>query len=136
MCRAFSNCPPTAARLPGQTRVNRMSTVIDLRTYVGTSNRRLLVMVDLQQKNYDELAKDNAPDLQRALNNCVAAIRHAREFALPMALTRHGDAEKQIGPGMLEKASQSWWSSGREARRAYMVFERQQPSCYSNHLFE
>jgi nicotinamidase-related amidase len=109
-----------------------MSTVIDLRTYVGASNRRLLVMVDLQQKNYDALAKDNAPDLRRALDNCIAAIRHAREFGLPIAFTRHGDD----GPGMLERASQSAWISGLEPRRSDMVFERQQPSCYSNHLFE
>jgi hypothetical protein len=40
-----------------------MSSVIDLRTYLGASSRRLLVMVDLQQKNYEALARDNAPDL-------------------------------------------------------------------------
>ena len=37
---------------------------------------------------------------------------------------------------MLERASQSAWISGLEPRRSDMVFERQQPSCYSNHLFE
>ena len=113
-----------------------MSTVIDLRTYVGASSRRLLVMVDLQQENYETLARDNAPALQRALDNCTAAIRHAREFSIPIAFTRHGDAGKQHGPGMLEQASQSAWIAGLEPRRADMVFERQQPSCYSNHLFE
>jgi nicotinamidase-related amidase len=108
-----------------------MSSVIDLRTYVGASSRRLLVMVDLQEKNYDELARDNAPDLQRSLDNCIAAIRHAREFAIPIAFTRHGDH----GPGVLERQSAAW-ISGFEPRRSDMVFERQQPSCYSNHLFE
>ena len=109
-----------------------MSSVIDLRTYVGASSRRLLVMVDLQENNYDELAKDHAPDLQRSLDNCIAAIRHAREIGIPIAFTRQGDD----GPGMLERASQSAWISGLEPRRSDMVFERQQPSCYSNHLFE
>lgn len=113
-----------------------MSSVIDLRTYVGASSRRLLVMVDLQEKNYDELARDNAPDLQRSLDNCIAAIRHAREFAIPIAFTRHGDAGHQHGPGMLERSSPSAWISGLEPRRSDMVFERQQPSCYSNHLFD
>jgi nicotinamidase-related amidase len=89
-------------------------------------------MVDLQEKNYDELARDHAPDLQRSLDNCIAAIRHAREFAIPIAFTRHGD----VGPGMLERSSPSAWISGLEPRRSDMVFERQQPSCYSNHLFE
>ncbi|MBN8988331.1 MAG: isochorismatase family protein [Rhizobiales bacterium] len=109
-----------------------MSSVIDLRTYVGASSRRLLVMVDLQEKNYDELAKDNAPDLRRALDNCMAAIRHARDFAIPIAFTRHGGD----GPGVLERSSPSAWISGLEPRRSDMVFERPQPSCYSNHLFE
>jgi nicotinamidase-related amidase len=109
-----------------------MSSVIDLRTYVGASSRRLLVMVDLQEKNYDALAKDNASDLQRSLDNCMALIRHAREFAIPIAFTRHGD----VGPGMLERSSPSAWISGLEPRRSDMVFERQLPSCYSNHLFE
>ena len=109
-----------------------MSSVIDLRTYVGASSRRLLVMVDLQENNYVELAKDHAPDLQRSLDHCIAAIRHAREIGIPIAFTRQGDD----GPGMLERASQSAWISGLEPRRSDMVFERQQPSCYSNHLFE
>ena len=109
-----------------------MNSVIDLRTYVGASSRRLLVMVDLQEKNYDELSSDNAPGLRRSLDNCIAAIRHAREFAIPIAFTRHGDD----GPGVLEQSSQSAWISGLEPRRSDMVFERHQPSCYSNHLFE
>ena len=109
-----------------------MSSIIDLRTYIGASSRRLLVMVDLQEKNYAALAQDNAFGIQRSLNNCMAAIRHAREFAIPIAFTRHGDD----GPGVLERSSPSAWISGLEPRRSDMVFERQQPSCYSNHLFE
>jgi len=42
-----------------------MSSVIDLRSYIGASNSRLLVMVDLQQENYDLLAKDHAAELDR-----------------------------------------------------------------------
>jgi nicotinamidase-related amidase len=67
-----------------------MSSVIDLRTYVGASSGRLLVMVDLQKKNYDALAKDNASGLSRSLDNCLSAIRHARNFGIPIAFTRHG----------------------------------------------
>ena len=108
-----------------------MNSVIDLRTYVGASSRRLLVMVDLQEKNYNALAQDNAPGLLRSLDHCMAAIRHAREFAIPIAFTRHGDEA-----GVLEKSNQSAWISGFEPRRSDMVFECPQPSCYSNHLFE
>jgi len=108
-----------------------MSSVIDLRTYVGASRGRLLVMVDLQEKNYQALAHDNATGLMRALENCMTAVRHAREFAIPIAFTRAGD-----GPGVLERSASSAWIAGLEPRRSDMVFERQQPSCYSNHLFE
>jgi nicotinamidase-related amidase len=107
-----------------------MSAVIDLRTYVGASRGRLLVMVDLQEQNYQALAGDDAPGLMRTLDNCMAAIRHAREFAIPIAFTRQGD-----GPGVLERSA-SAWIAGLEPRRSDMVFERQQPSCYGNHLFE
>jgi nicotinamidase-related amidase len=108
-----------------------MSTVIDLRTYVGASSGRLLVMVDLQEKNYNALANHNAPNLLRSLDNCMSAIRHARNFGIPIAFTRHGD-----DPGVLERSAQSAWIAGFGPRRSDMVFERRQPSCYSNQLFE
>jgi nicotinamidase-related amidase len=108
-----------------------MSSVIDLRTYVSVSNSRLLVMVDLQEKNYDEFAKDHASDLTQSLANCTAAIRHARNLGLPIAFTRQAD-----GPGPIERPVQSAWISGFEPKRSDMVFERPQPSCYTNQLFE
>jgi nicotinamidase-related amidase len=108
-----------------------MSSVIDLRTYVGASNSRLLVMIDLQQKNYDELAKDRASDLRQSLENCLSAIQHARNLGLPIAFTRQGD-----NPGLIERSAQSAWISGLEPKRSDMVFERPQPSCYTNQMFE
>jgi nicotinamidase-related amidase len=108
-----------------------MNTVIDLRSYVSASNSRLLVMVDLQETNYDELAKDLASDLARSIANCTLAIRHARNLGLPIAFTRpSGNA------GVIERAAQSAWISGFEPKRSDMVFERPQPSCYTNRLFE
>jgi hypothetical protein len=68
-----------------------MSSVVDLRTYVAASSSRLLVMVDLQEKNYGELSKDGAFDLSRSLDNCMSAIRHARSLGLPIAFTRRGE---------------------------------------------
>ena len=108
-----------------------MSSVIDLRTYVSASNSRLLVMVDLQGKNYDELADDRASDLTRSLANCMSAIRHARNLGLPIAFTRQAD-----GPGLIERSAQSAWIAGFEPKRSDMVFERPQPSCYTNQLFD
>ena len=74
-----------------------MSSIIDLRTYVGASSGRLLVMVDLQEKNYDALTKDNASGLSRSLDNCLSAIRHARNFGIPIAFTRHSGEGLQHG---------------------------------------
>jgi nicotinamidase-related amidase len=108
-----------------------MNSVIDLRTYLGASSSRLLVMIDLQQKNYDELAKDRASDLRRSMENCMSAITHARNLGLPIAFTRQGD-----NPGLIERSAQSAWISGLEPKRSDMVFERQQPSCYANRLFD
>jgi nicotinamidase-related amidase len=108
-----------------------MSAVIDLRTYVSASNSRLLVMVDLQERNYEELAKDCASDLARAMENCALALRHARDLGLPVAFTRPAGRS-----GATQRASQSAWISGFEPKRSDMVFERAQPSCYTNQLFE
>jgi nicotinamidase-related amidase len=108
-----------------------MSSVIDLRTYVSASNSRLLVMVDLQQNNYHRLAQDHASDLAQSLQNCMSVIQHARSLGLPIAFTRQAD-----GPGSIERSAQSAWISGFEPKRADMVFERPQPSCYTNQLFD
>jgi nicotinamidase-related amidase len=108
-----------------------VNTVIDLRTYVSASNSRLLVMVDLQENNYDELAKNRASDLIRSMQNCTLAIRHARNLGLPIAFTRSSG-----NPGGMERSPQSAWISGFEPKRSDMVFERPQPSCYANQLFE
>jgi nicotinamidase-related amidase len=37
---------------------------------------------------------------------------------------------------LIERPAQSAWISGFEPKRSDMVFERQQPSCYTNQLFE
>src|SRR5450432_1029201 len=108
-----------------------MSSVIDLQTFVSASNSRLLVMVDLQEKNYDELAKHHASDLMQSLQNCMSVIRHARNLGLPIAFTRQAD-----GPDTIARSAQSAWISGFEPKRSDMVFERSHPSCYTNSLFE
>ncbi|WP_212503126.1 cysteine hydrolase family protein [Bradyrhizobium lablabi] len=104
--------------------------MINLRSYVGASTSRLLVMVDLQTRGCDELAQDNPQDLARVLDNCSAAIRHARANGIPIAFTRPC---KTLG--LVERGVQSPWLQGLEPKRADMVFERQHPSCYGNSLF-
>lgn len=108
-----------------------MTSIVDLRAYVHGACGRLLVMVDLQMRTYHELARDPACDIARSLENCMSAIRHARASGVPIAFTRH-NAET----GLMENSAHSAWIAGFEPKRSDMVFERQQPSCYTNCLFE
>ena len=107
-----------------------MSQVIDLKAYAGASLSRLLVMVDLQEDNWRRLARDQTCVLDRVLDQCRTAIQHARDNGIPIAFTRPGE---DLGVG--ERRAQSRWLPGLEPKRADMVFERQQPSCYGNSLF-
>ena len=63
--------------------------------------------------------EDSASDLARSLDNCMAAIRHAREF-------RHSRSRSRgrRRPGVFERSAQSAWISGFEPKRSDMVFER------------
>ena len=108
-----------------------MSAVIDLRAYLGEPRSRLLVLVDLQMRNYEELARDPYCDIATCLENCMAAMAHARAHRLPIAFTRQGEE-----PRSSERSAQSAWIPGFEPKRSDMVFERQLPSCYANRLFD
>jgi nicotinamidase-related amidase len=108
-----------------------MSSVIDLRDYIGASDSRLLVMVDLQARNYEAMAQDPSCDIAQSLENCMSAIRHARANGLQLAFTRQSE---EVGP--FARRANSAWISGFEPKRSDMVFELQQPSCYSNRLFD
>ena len=108
-----------------------MTSIVDLCTYVQGTSCRLLVMVDLQMRTYEELARDPACEVARALDNCMSAIRHARSSGVPIAFTRSNTETASTGG-----SEHSAWIAGFEPKRSDMVFERQQPSCYTNRLFE
>ncbi|MGY3620962.1 cysteine hydrolase family protein [Bradyrhizobium sp. USDA 10063] len=112
-----------------------MAPVIDLKPYVGASNTRLLVMVDLQEDAYFRAAAC-ADDVERSLESCRAAIQHARNAGMPIAFTRRAQALDIPGLDLLDRKAQSPWIMGLEPKRSDMVFERRQPSCYANPLFE
>jgi nicotinamidase-related amidase len=113
-----------------------MAPVIDLKPYVGASNSRLLVMVDLQEEAYARAAAGCADDLARSLESCRAAIQHARNAGMPIAFTRRSQGLDIAGLDLADRKAQSPWIMGLEPKRADMVFERRQPSCYANPLFE
>jgi len=111
-----------------------MTSIVDLCAYAQGTSGRLLVMVDLQVRTYEELARDPACDIARALDNCMSAIRHARSIGMPIAFTRHS-AETGLMDS-IDGSEHSAWIAGFEPKRSDMVFERQHPSCYTNRLFE
>jgi nicotinamidase-related amidase len=113
-----------------------MAPVIDLKPYVGASNSRLLVMVDLQEDAYFREAVGCADDLERSLESCRAAIQHARNAGMPIAFTRRSQAFDIAGLELVDRTARSPWIMGLEPKRSDMVFERRQPSCYANPLFE
>jgi nicotinamidase-related amidase len=113
-----------------------MGPVIDLKPYVGASNSRLLVMVDLQQDAYFRAAAGCADDLARSLESCRAAIQHARNAGMPIAFTRRAQGVDIAGMDLVDRKAQSPWIMGLEPKRSDMVFERRQPSCYANPLFD
>ena len=108
-----------------------MTSVVDLRAYVHGASGRMLVMVDLQMRTYDELAGHPGCDITRSLDNCMSAIRHARASGVPIAFTRQDDESDMTG-----RPAGSAWIAGFEPKRCDMVFERRRPSCYGNSLFE
>jgi nicotinamidase-related amidase len=113
-----------------------MGPVIDLKPYVGASNTRLLVMVDLQEDAYFRAAAGRVDDLERSLESCRAAIQHARNAGMPIAFTRRREGLDFEGLDLVDRKTQSPWIMGLEPKRSDMVFERRQPSCYANPLFD
>ncbi|MCA1458978.1 isochorismatase family protein [Bradyrhizobium sp. BRP22] len=112
-----------------------MGPVIDLKPYVGASNTRLLVMVDLQEDAYFRAAA-SADDVERSLESCRAAIQHARNAGMPIAFTRRAQELDIAGLDVVDRKAPSPWIMGLEPKRSDMVFERRQPSCYANPLFD
>jgi nicotinamidase-related amidase len=71
------------------------------------------------------------PDANTALANCRAALDHARSRGFPVAFLRQVSRSAYFNPATVF----SGWIKGFEPTGADMVFERENPSCYSNTLF-
>jgi nicotinamidase-related amidase len=107
-----------------------MSQVINLRTYIRVPNAATLVLMDLHQEQaappYLAIA-----DLDPALENCRAALRHARQHGFPVAFTR------SIPPAQRDSFATpvARWIGGVSPTRSDMMFERDKPSCYASPEF-
>ncbi len=104
-----------------------MSKVIDFNSYIEGSRARTVVLLDVQR----DCADIDAPEVAAAIGNCRSLLRHARAAGLQVAFTRW------IGRGAFfgSDAPFSGWLDGFEPTRKDLVFDRGQPSCYSNPLF-
>jgi nicotinamidase-related amidase len=109
-----------------------MNEVIYLRALQDSSVAPCLVLVDMQQEYVAGSRLMTLPDATAALDNCRAALAHARSKGYPVAFIRQlSRRSAYFNPA----TSFSGWISGFEPTGADMVFERESPSCYSSALF-
>jgi nicotinamidase-related amidase len=108
-----------------------MNEVIYLRALSDSSVAPCLVLVDMQQEYVAGSRLMALPHAAAALENCRAALDHARSKGFPVAFIRQFSRSAYFNPA----TAFSGWISGFEPTGADMVFERENPSCYSSALF-
>jgi nicotinamidase-related amidase len=108
-----------------------MNEVIYLRALSDSSVAPCLVLVDMQQEYVAGSRLMTLPHAAAALENCRAALNHARSKGFPVAFIRQLSRSAYFNPA----TAFSGWISGFEPTGADMVFEREKPSCYASPLF-
>ena len=108
-----------------------MNQVIYLRALSDSSVAPCLVLVDMQQEYVTGSRLMALPDANAALANCRAALDHARSRGFPVAFLRQVSRSAYFNPA----TAFGGWIRGFEPTGADMVFERENPSCYSNTMF-
>jgi nicotinamidase-related amidase len=108
-----------------------MNEVIYLRALQDSSLAPCLVLVDMQQEYVAGSRLMALPHANAALENCRAALDHARSKGFPVAFIRQFSRSAYFNPA----TAFSGWISGFEPTGADMVFERERPSCYASSLF-
>jgi len=108
-----------------------MSTIVDLRKFRDRGRAvPTLVLVDLHHELFD-LFEVGVSGPTRAIDNCLAVLRHARALGFPVAFTRR-IAEPEV---LAAAPTYPRWISGFEPQRSDMVFDRCKPSCYASSDF-
>jgi len=108
-----------------------MSKVTYLKALADPSAAPCLVLIDMQREYLAGTRLIALPDAKPALDNCLRALNHARARGLPIAFLRQVTRSAFFNPATVF----SGWIEGFEPNRADMVFERGQPSGYSNKHF-
>jgi nicotinamidase-related amidase len=105
--------------------------IINFRAYANPRTVPILVLVDLQQ---EYIAAPRALVLENAapaLEQCRAALDHARRHGFPVAFMRWIDNAPFFNPN----SRFARWIEGFEPQGADMIFERNRPSCYASREF-
>jgi nicotinamidase-related amidase len=105
--------------------------VIYLRALSDASVAPCLVLVDMQQEYVTGSRLMALPYVDEALANCRAALDHARSKGFPVAFLRQFSRSAYFN----RATAFSGWIAGFEPTGADMVFDRENPSCYSCTLF-
>ena len=104
-----------------------MTSIVSLRTFANSSNVPIVVLVDMQQEYLAKPRLLAISKIDRALDNCLRVLDHAREIGLPVAFMRLLNES-----AFFNRATPFVrWIEGFEPYRNEMVFERSSPSCYS-----
>jgi len=105
--------------------------VIYLRALSDASVAPCLVLVDMQQEYVTGSRLMALPDADPALANCRAALNYVRSKGFPVAFLRQFSRSAYFN----RATSFSGWIEGFEPTGADMVFDRENPSCYSSAPF-
>jgi nicotinamidase-related amidase len=108
-----------------------MGTVSSLLDFKEQAATPTLVLVDLHHAHSSEADEPPGNDFVAALEQCRAALGHARRHDLPVAFVRHMSPPRSF---LANPAYPSWLGDIRP-RRSDMIFERAFPSCYASSEF-
>jgi nicotinamidase-related amidase len=108
-----------------------MNSTVYLRALTDPSIAPCLALLDLQEEYVANARLMAMPDVGAILENCKAALYHARSMGFPVAFFRQVSRSTFFNPVTIF----SGWIKGFEPSGADMIFDRDKPSCYSNQSF-
>ena len=105
--------------------------IVNLHAFTNSARVPTVVLLDLQQEYLATSRLMALSEAPRALERCRRVLEHARRVGLPIAYGR------LLGRnGYFNAATHlSRWIEGFEPTASDIVFERNQPSCYSSKTF-
>ncbi len=104
-----------------------MSAVTNIREFREQRAISTVVLVDMHNDASAPMSSENS----QAIENCRAALRHARARGFSVAFSRQLTAPKTLWA----TPNYPSWIKGFEPKRSDMIFDRQMPSCYANSEF-